>query len=142
MIGSDHTAFNYAGIKLSHQKLKAGNPVLVSAKVMNTGDRAGGEAVQLYLEDNDSSCTRLPNWQLVDFLRVDLKPGESRELSFEIPARSMCAIMDDGRAVVEPGRFTVYLGGSQPDLLSARLMERKPLEASFFVTGDALEMEY
>lgn len=139
--GLSYTDFDYDGIQLSRQKLAAGSPVRVSATVSNTGGRAGGEVVQLYLKDNDST-TRLPCWQLIDFQRVELKPGESREVSFEIPARSMCVITDDGRAVVEPGRFTVYLGGSQPDMLSARLMDQKPLEASFVVMGEALEMEY
>lgn len=139
--GLSYTAFNYSGLKLSAKNVQAGNSVDVDVTVRNTGGRLGGEVVQVYLKDNDSS-TRLPCWQLVDFRRVELEPGESREVSFEIPARRMCVITDDGRTVLEPGRFTVYVGGSQPDALSARLMGRKPLEASFVVEGTELEMEY
>jgi beta-glucosidase len=139
--GLSYTAFGYTDLLLSEQKVEAGLSVGVAVTVRNTGACAGGEVVQLYLKDNDSK-TRLPCWQLVDFLHVELEPNESREVSFEIPARKMCVITDDGRAVLEPGRFTVYAGGSQPDMLSAQLMGRKPLEASFVVEGEALEMEY
>jgi beta-glucosidase len=121
--------------------VQAGGPVAVTATVRNTGGRAGSEIVQLYLRDNDSQ-TRLPRWQLIDFKRVELQPLESNEISFEISPRAMCVITDDGKTVLEPGRFTAYLGGSQPDLLSERLMGRKPLEASFTVVGEPMEIEY
>jgi beta-glucosidase len=139
--GLSYTAFNYGGIKLSQQTVQAGGPVAVTATVRNTGGRAGSEIVQLYLRDNDSQ-TRLPRWQLIDFKRVELQPLESNEISFEISPRAMCVITDDGKTVLEPGRFTAYLGGSQPDLLSERLMGRKPLEASFTVVGEPMEIEY
>ena len=107
----------------------------------NAGKRAGAETVQLYLKDMEAS-TRVPNWQLVDFQRVELQPGERQDVCFTIPARRMCVITDDGRTVLEPGAFTLTIGGSQPDERSVALTGKKPLEKVFTVTGDALEMEY
>jgi len=139
--GLSYTSFEYGGVRPQAPSVEAGKPVKVASTVRNTGKRAGGEVVQLYLTDVEAS-TRTPRWQLADFRRIELQPGEQREISFEIPARRMCVITDDGRTVLEPGRFRVYLGGSQPDALSARLTGRKPLEAEFEITGKALEMEY
>ncbi len=139
--GLSYTTFEYGEIKLPRQPVEAGQPVRVTVAVRNTGKRAGGEVAQLYLKDLKAS-TRMPLWQLTDFRRIELQPGEQRELSFEIPARRMCVITDDGRTVLEPGRFRVYVGGSQPDALSVKLAGRKPQEAEFEVSGKALEMEY
>lgn len=139
--GLSYTTFEYCCLKLPDGPIAAGLPAKVRVSVKNAGKRPGGEVVQLYLKD-DEATTRVPRWQLVDFRRIELMPGEQRELTFEIPARRMCVITDDGRTVLEPGSFTVYAGGSQPDGLSARLTGRKPLSGAFNVTGEALEMEY
>jgi beta-glucosidase len=138
--GLSYTSFEYCGLKLP-QEVQSGQPVAVSVKVKNTGKHAGGEVVQLYLRDNDAT-TRTPRWQLVDFLRVELQPGEKREVSFSLPARRLCVITDDGRTVLEPGTFTLYVGGSQPDERSVQLSGKKPLEGCFTVVGEALELEY
>ncbi len=138
--GLSYTSFEYCGLKIP-DTVSAGDSVTICVKVKNTGKRAGAEVVQLYLRDDEAS-TRTPRWQLVDFLRVELQSGEKREVSFTVPARRLCVITDDGRTVLEPGSFTTFVGGSQPDERSAALMGRRPLEGSFTVVGQALEMEY
>ncbi len=139
--GLSYTTFEYSCLKLPKEPVKAGDSVKVSVKVKNTGKRAGGEVVQLYLKDDEAS-TRVPHWQLTDFRRVELQAGEQVEMVFEVPARRLCVITDDGRTVLEPGSFTVYAGGSQPDALSAQMMGRATVSGKFEVTGNALEMEY
>jgi beta-glucosidase len=139
--GLSYTSFEYCCLKLSAEAITAGQPLKVKVTVKNTGKRFGGEVVQLYLKDVEAS-TRVPRWQLADFRRIELQPGEQREVNFELPARRLCVITDDGRTVLEPGQFNVFVGGSQPDSLSLKLTGRKPLEAVFTVTGDSLEMEY
>ena len=138
--GLSYTSFEYSGLKLPHD-VEAGNPATVTVTVKNTGKRAGGEIVQLYLQDCEAS-TRTPKWQLADFRRIELEPGDKREISFTLPARCMCVITDDGRTVLEPGAFTVYVGGSQPDDRSYKLTGKKPLEGVFAVVGEAMEMDY
>ena len=138
--GLSYTNFEYSSLKLP-ETVAAGESVIISAKIKNTGKRAGAEVAQLYLRDEESS-TRVPRWQLTDFTRIELQPGECREVRFSIPARRLCVITDDGRTVLEPGRFTAYVGGTQPDERSIALTGRRPLQGSFLVSGADLEMEY
>ena len=84
-----------------------------------SGARAGDEVVQLYVKDLEASCA-VPHHDLRGFQRIHLAPGESRKLSFELTARDLSLIDDSGRRVLEPGRFRVTIGGSQPDARSAR----------------------
>jgi beta-glucosidase len=138
--GLSYTNFQYSNLKVP-ETVQAGENVTIRAMVKNTGKRPGAEVVQLYLRDEESS-TRVPHWQLTDFTRIELESGERSEVVFTVPARRLCVITDDGRTVLEPGRFTAFVGGSQPDERSAALMGRRPLQGSFLVTGDLLEMAY
>lgn len=138
--GLSYTSFEYSCLKLP-ETIAAGESVDIVVKVKNTGKRAGAEVVQLYLRDDEAS-TRVPFRQLTDFARVELQPGECREVRFSVPARRLCVITDDGRTVLEPGQFTAFVGGTQPDERSIALTGRRPLQGSFLVTGTDLEMEY
>lgn len=139
--GLSYTSFEYSSLKLSSEYIVAGQPIKASVIIKNIGKRFGGEVVQLYLKDMHSS-TRVPCWQLTEFRRIELKPGEMQEVCFELPARRMCVITDDGHTMLEPGQFILYVGGSQPDDLSIHLLGKKPVQAVFNVTGEALEIEY
>jgi beta-glucosidase len=59
-----------------------------------------------------------------------------------LTARQMALIDNDGKCILEPGRFTVYLGGSQPDTRSEKLTGQKVLSTSFIVKGTPIEIEY
>jgi beta-glucosidase len=89
--------------------------VTVSVSVSNTGSRAGDEVVQLYLRDDVSSVTT-HDLALVGFERIHLEPGERRQVRLTIPPAALQLIDRAGNRVVEPGRFTVWLGGSSADL--------------------------
>jgi beta-glucosidase len=54
----------------------------------------------------------------------------------------MALIDNNGECILEPGRFTVYAGGSQPDRRSFELIGRMPLNASFEVTGETVKLKY
>jgi beta-glucosidase len=137
--GLSYTSFHYSGLSLSSDIIPAGESVHAAITVRNTGKMDGAEVVQLYLKDMEAS-TRVPHWQLAAFCRVELKAGEERELAFEIPAKRMCVINEDGKAILEPGIFTIFAGGGQPDSVSVALTGSKPLEISFEVTGEAREI--
>jgi beta-glucosidase len=110
--GLSYTTFAYTELKLP-QSLVAGQPMKVSVKVTNTGQRAGEEVVQLYLTDEKASTPR-PIRQLEGFERISLKPGESKVVEFSLDPRQLSIINDKELRVIEPGWFTAAVGGKQP----------------------------
>lgn len=77
----------------------------------NTGDRKGAEVVQLYIGDIVTSYSWTDR-ELKAFQRVELEPGESETVAFDIPV-SDCTIVDsEANRIVEPGEFEVLIGHS------------------------------
>jgi beta-glucosidase len=111
--GLSYTTFGYTPMELRPTPVQAGDALEVTVELENTGDRAGDEVAQLYLKDMKSSVPTAVQ-QLVGFRRVHLEPGEIRELHFTIPPRWMSVILDDGRRVIEPGLFELFVGSGLP----------------------------
>ncbi|MFP4488102.1 MAG: glycoside hydrolase family 3 C-terminal domain-containing protein, partial [Bacteroidales bacterium] len=110
--GLSYTRFEYDGLEVP-RRAAAGETVRVSVNVRNSGQVAGEEVVQLYLKDEEGT-TRRPLHELKRFRRISLEPGQSEKLTFELKKDDFSMINMDGRRVVEPGRFTVFVGGRQP----------------------------
>lgn len=110
--GLSYTSFEYDGLALP-ERAGAGETVRVSVTVRNSGQYQGDEVVQLYLKDEEGTTMR-PLHELKRFRRISLVPGQTEELSFELHEYDFSMINNDGRRVVEPGRFTVFIGGRQP----------------------------
>jgi len=126
--GLSYAQFEYSDLKLSKDKIKAGEGFTVSVRVTHTGKLAGDEVAQVYIKDVEASW-RVPNWQLSGIKRIKLESGESREITFEILPEQLAVVNDDGQSVIEPGDFEIYVGGSQPDPRSIRLTGKAPLKA-------------
>ncbi|NJK91062.1 MAG: hypothetical protein HC904_04050 [Blastochloris sp.] len=90
--------------------------IRVAVKLRNSGSREGKEVVQLYLEDVESSVPR-PCRELKGFQKVELKPGEERELIFSLTRRD-CSFWDEVTHAwkCEPGEFVAHLGNSSRHL--------------------------
>ena len=113
--GLSYTTFAYSHLKVT-KSVKAGEEVLVSLQVKNTGKVAGKEVVQLYVSDPKSSLARPPK-ELKGFSKVALKPGESTTVEFVLNERSMAFYDPRKHAwVVEPGEFEVLVGSSSRDI--------------------------
>ncbi len=138
--GLSYTKFEYSNIKVTKQ-VKAGESVICSAAVKNIGNIAVQETVQLYLNDVEASVD-VPKWQLAGIRKLFLEPGCEKDVSFRLTPRQMALIDNDGKAILEPGVFEVYIGGSQPDARSLKLTGTSVLKASFEVTGAKMEMKY
>jgi beta-glucosidase len=139
--GLSYTTFAYSKLELSRAEVKAGEVLEISVEVRNGGAIAGEEVVQLYLKDLEAS-TVTPVHALRGFQRVLLSAGESRRLAFRLETKDLTLIDDRGQRVLEPGRFRVYVGGSQPDARSVELVGRAPLAAEFELVGQRLELPY
>jgi len=112
--GLSYASFAYAKLAVP-RKAAVGAPVAVSVEVRNTGTMAADEVVQLYVTDVEASGP-VPLRALKGFERLSLRPGEQRVVRFTLDDRAFSLVGNDGRRVVEPGRFTIAVGGKQPGL--------------------------
>ena len=111
--GLSYTKFDISTPKLNSSKFKKGI-LSVSVNVKNIGEIAGDEIVQLYISDKYSSITR-PVKELKAFQRVSLKPGESKEIVFELNKLAFAYYDSEMNYVVEAGDFDILVGNSSRD---------------------------
>ena len=111
--GLSYTKFKYANLQIPADGT-AEKDFTITAEVSNIGDRDGEEVVELYLKDEKASTPR-PIVQLEGFERISLKKGETKTVHFTITPRQLSMINNKKQLVVEPGKFTVSIGGKQPD---------------------------
>lgn len=108
--GLSYTTFAYAAPTVSRTQMGVGDTLMVDVQVTNTGNRAGDEVVQMYIQDEVGTVTR-PVKQLRGFRRITLQPGETQTVRFPITTEDLRFYDQRMQAVVEPGFFTVYVGG-------------------------------
>ncbi len=130
--GLSYTRFAFDDLKLSAATLKAGESVDAKVTVRNVGEVAGEEVVQLYLTDEQASAAT-PRYALKAFTRVALAPGEAKPVTLTLTPTMMELVTDDGQRVIEPGDFTVHVGGSSPDPRNVALGASAPATARFTV---------
>lgn len=112
--GLSYTSFEYSDLKV--QEKDNGN-IAVQATVKNVGQRAGDEVVQLYVTDMYASVkTRIT--ELKDFTRINLKPGESKTVSFELTPYELSLLNERMDRVVEKGAFKILVGGVSPQYVA------------------------
>jgi beta-glucosidase len=84
--------------------------------VTNTGNRAGADVVQLYINDPISSVST-PVKELKGFKKVWLEPGQSTKVQFELGPRHLSLVNRNLKRVVEPGEFEVMIGKSSDEIV-------------------------
>jgi beta-glucosidase len=109
--GLSYTDFAYSDVKLSRLTMSMGESTQLSVVVRNVGERSGDEVVQLYVRDNFSAVTR-PVKELKGFKRVSLAPGAAQEVYFDITPEALGYFGIDMSWQVEPGDFSIMVGGS------------------------------
>jgi beta-glucosidase len=107
--GLTYTTFEYGKVELSARTLKAGGSLTVRARLKNSGARAGSEVAQLYLCDTAASAGPRPVRELKGFRKVRLQPGQAQDVEFIIGDRELGYCDANGRRLVEPGRFQVWI---------------------------------
>jgi len=112
--GLSYTTFSYRDMRLSAPSITPGDTLKVAVTVSNSGEREGGEVVQLYVRDEVASVTR-PVRALAALRRVSLRPGEASTVEFLLTAKQLGFYDRDMKFVVEPGKFRVFVGGSSVD---------------------------
>jgi Glycosyl hydrolase family 3 C terminal domain. len=142
--GLSYSNFEYSGLKLDPQvvDIEELKEVEVKITVKNISNIAGEEVAQLYIKDIKSSV-KVPKYELKGFKRIYLEPQESKSIEFTITPRQLSLINEEGRCVLEPGEFKIYVGGQQPDERSKILTGKEVLSVVLNVKGEkVLEVEY
>jgi beta-glucosidase len=114
--GLSYTQFKYGNLKLSESTIHASGQVTVSFDLQNTGSRAGSEVAQLYVHQQKSNVVQ-PIKSLRGFQRIVMEPGETKHVTFVLPATQL-SYYDTltHKFVVAPGKFDVMIGSSSVDI--------------------------
>ena len=102
--GLSYTTFEYANLKVDKANFTADDTLTVTVDVKNTGSRAGKEAVLLYSSDLIASIVP-DNKRLRCFTKISLEPGETKTVTFTLPAKDLAFVGADGRWTLEEGDF-------------------------------------
>ena len=111
--GLSYTRFRYGNLRVKRME-RGSAPISVTCDVTNVGSRDGDEVAQLYVSDVKASVP-VPRVHLEGFQRIRLAKGARKKLSFTLTAAQLSAYDDNGRPFLEPGEFTISVGGGQPD---------------------------
>jgi beta-glucosidase len=135
--GLSYTSFRYSNLRIRPigGQSRAGDPPTalhyqVSWDVRNTGMRGGADVSELYVEEEHPSVPR-PTRELKGFARVNLRPGETRDVQVELDSRAFSYF--DVKAHqwrVDPGEFKIYVGSSVDHLSLQETINLTPAEAS------------
>src|SRR5574344_590344 len=108
-LGLSYTTYTYSNLKVDKTNFKHNDTIRVSVDVTNTGSMAGKESVLLYSSDEIASIVP-DNRRLRDFQKIELNPGETKTVSFLLPARNLAFVDYDGKWVIEEGTFALMAG--------------------------------
>jgi beta-glucosidase len=118
--GLSYTTFTYSDIKISNLSPKGNQPIKASVTVTNSGNLTGKEVVQLYIRDMVGTVTR-PVKELKRFQKIELKPGESKTVSFDITPEDLKFYNNELQYAWEEGEFQIMIGGNSRDVKSVKV---------------------
>lgn len=121
----------YSKVKIDNLKIgineKEFDGINISIDIKNIGEYDIDEVIQVYIKDLDSEYA-VTNYSLGGFKRVSLKIGECRLIEIKVDKKSFETVDYDGIKEVRSKNFKVFVGVSQPDSRSTKLLGIKPLE--------------
>ncbi|EHY9857421.1 glycoside hydrolase family 3 C-terminal domain-containing protein [Vibrio parahaemolyticus] len=113
--GLSYTDFEYSDFKVATDTVEVDDYIEVSLKLTNTGNVDGAEVAQLYIRDVLSTVVR-PVKELKGFKKVYLNAGESKTVTFRLPAHMLNLTNSHNQRVVEGGDFDLMVGSSSTDI--------------------------
>ncbi len=111
--GLSYTTFEYSEFHINSHSIDSGQSICASVCIKNTGQYDGYEVAQLYLKDHEAT-TRTPQHKLIAFQKVFIPRNEQVFINFEVKPQDMMLYDEDGTRILQPGAFSVYVGGGQP----------------------------
>ena len=118
--GLSYSTFKYANVRALPQSIGPQGQTKVSVNVTNTSAVRGEEVVQLYVRQEISSVTR-PVKELRGFRRIALSPGETKTVELTLGFDELSFLNREMQRVVEPGVFSIMVGGNSVDLMETKL---------------------
>jgi beta-glucosidase len=118
--GLSYSTFEYGNLTLSAPEMLKTGRVTASISVKNTSSKDGDEIVQLYVRDLVGTYVR-PLKELKGFEKISLKAGETKTVSFTIDASKLSYFSEEGKTMLESGKFKIFVGGNSRDVKEADL---------------------
>ena len=113
--GLSYTTYKYSNLKVSQSDFRHGDIIKVSVDVKNTGKVAGKESVLLF--SSDLIASMVPDGRrLRAFDKIDLQPGETKTMTFELKADDLAFVGWDGKWRLEEGDFKLMIADLSADI--------------------------
>ena len=113
--GLSYTSYQYSNLKVSQSDFRHGDIIKVSVDVKNTGKVAGKESVLLFCSDLIASM--VPDGRrLRAFDKIELQPGETKTVTFDLNADDLAFVGYDGKWVLEEGDFKLMIADQSADI--------------------------
>lgn len=113
--GLSYTSYKYSNLKVSQSDFRHGDIIKVSVDVKNTGKVAGKESVLLF--SSDLIASMVPDGRrLRAFDKIDLQPGETKTMTFELKADDLAFVGWDGKWRLEEGDFKLMIADLSADI--------------------------
>jgi beta-glucosidase len=129
--GLGYSRIQYGLVHLSTRNLTAGKPLTATVTLRNNGKTEAAEVAELYIVPPQAPGS--PNLALAGFQRLQLQPGQSRDVAFELTPAQLSFVDPAGHRAVRAGMYRVFAGGSQP---TAAELANPKAGSSFEITGD------
>jgi beta-glucosidase len=128
--GLTYTTFDYSNLKLSADSIPSDGQVTVSVDVTNTGSVISDEVVELYERDQEANLT-VPAKKLVGFQRLSFTSGQTRAISFTLPASELAYwSTSTNDFYVEPGVFDIMVGPASDNIKLTAVLNVTPGQAA------------
>ena len=113
--GLSYTSYQYSNLKVSQSDFRHGDIIKVSVDVKNTGKVAGKESVLLF--SSDLIASMVPDGRrLRAFDKIELQPGETKTVTFDLNADDLAFVGNDGKWVLEEGDFKLMIADQSADI--------------------------
>ena len=120
--GLTYTSFEITNVEISSE-VASKEGVDITLDISNTGNMDARETVQVYVKA-ERECT--PNAGLKAFKKVALSTGETKQVIMHLGLEAFSLCDEEGKRVVLPGTYSIYIGDSQPDKRSVELTHKVP----------------